>query len=338
MSTAKVIEFKPREGRVANLDDGYTRISNDLLEKIISFPFTLRQQNLLLSIARKTYGYNKKIDWIGNKQLSELTGYPETRCSTIKNELIKMNVLVTKGREVGINKNLGEWKSNITQTSKTFTKSVKKTFTKTVNHSLPKEVNTKDNTTKDNKKNTPISPKGENLAQELLNYYNQSRNARCQDFSPFIKALNKYSLDEIKLVIDWFDATGKAKAKPQSICRMTRFDGYLSDAITWHGSQKNYKAVIELFNDICGEKLGFVDEITPKRIEKIDNIIKAVSKKNSDVLAAIGMYFKILMDISTDLDICNPRTNWTMNFDNIMTVEKLDNTRSKFMKLQGEHQ
>ena len=153
MSTAEVIEFKPREGRMANLDDGYTRIANDLLEKIISFPFTLRQQNLLLAIARKTYGYNKKIDWIGNKQLSELTGYPETRCSTIKNELIKMNVLVTKGREVGINKNLNEWKSDITQTSKTFTKSVKKTFTKTVNHSLPKEVNTKDNTTKDNKDN-----------------------------------------------------------------------------------------------------------------------------------------------------------------------------------------
>ena len=153
MSTAEVIEFKPREGRVANLDDGYTRIANDLLEKIISFPFTLRQQNLLLAIARKTYGYNKKIDWIGNKQLSELTRYPETRCSTTKNELIKMNVLVTKGREVGINKNLNEWKSDITQTSKTFTKSVKKTFTKTVNHSLPKEVNTKDNTTKDNKDN-----------------------------------------------------------------------------------------------------------------------------------------------------------------------------------------
>lgn len=153
MSTAEVIEFKPREGRVANLDDGYTRIANDLLEKIISFPFTLRQQNLLLAIARKTYGYNKKIDWIGNKQLSELTRYPETRCSTTKNELIKMNVLVTKGREVGINKNLNEWKSDITQTSKTFTKSVKKTFTKTVNRSLPKEVNTKDNTTKDNKDN-----------------------------------------------------------------------------------------------------------------------------------------------------------------------------------------
>lgn len=340
MSTAKIIEFKPKEVRMADLDDGYTRIANELLEKIISFPFTLRQQNLLLSVARKTYGYNKKTDWIGNKQLSELTGYPETRCSTIKNELIKMNVLVTNGREVGINKNLVAWDADITRISKTFTKSVKKTFTKTVNHPLPKEVNTKDNTTKDNKDNTPISPKGEtvcaeNLAKELLAYYNQSRNARCQDYSPFLKVLDKYNLDEIKLVIDWFDATGKAKAKPQNICRITYFDGYLSDAIKRQESLTTYQNVIDTFNEICGEKLGCVDEITPKRIEKIDSIVKVVSKRNSDFLQAIRSYFEILMETSSDLDICNPKTNWAMNFDNVMTVEKLDNTRSKYMKLQG---
>lgn len=340
MSTAKIIEFKPKEVRMADLDDGYTRIANELLEKIISFPFTLRQQNLLLSVARKTYGYNKKTDWIGNKQLSELTGYPETRCSTIKNELIKMNVLVTNGREVGINKNLVDWNADITRISKTFTKSVKKTFTKTVNHPLPKEVNTKDNTTKDNKDNTPISPKGEtvcaeNLAKELLAYYNQSRNARCQDYSPFLKVLDKYNLDEIKLVIDWFDATGKAKAKPQNICRITYFDGYLSDAIKRQESLITYQNVIDTFNEICGEKLGCVDEITPKRIEKIDSIVKVVSKRNSDFLQAIRSYFEILMETSSDLDICNPKTNWAMNFDNVMTVEKLDNTRSKYMKLQG---
>lgn len=340
MSTAKIIEFKPKEVRMADLDDGYTRIANELLEKIISFPFTLRQQNLLLSVARKTYGYNKKTDWIGNKQLSELTGYPETRCSTIKNELIKMNVFVTNGREVGINKNLVDWNADITRISKTFTKSVKKTFTKTVNHPLPKEVNTKDNTTKDNKDNTPISPKGEtvcaeNLAKELLAYYNQSRNARCQDYSPFLKVLDKYNLDEIKLVIDWFDATGKAKAKPQNICRITYFDGYLSDAIKRQESLTTYQNVIDTFNEICGEKLGCVDEITPKRIEKIDSIVKVVSKRNSDFLQAIRSYFEILMETSSDLDICNPKTNWAMNFDNVMTVEKLDNTRSKYMKLQG---
>lgn len=340
MSTAKIIEFKPKEVRMADLDDGYTRIANELLEKIISFPFTLRQQNLLLSVARKTYGYNKKTDWIGNKQLSELTGYPETRCSTIKNELIKMNVLVTNGREVGINKNLVDWNADITRISKTFTKSVKKTFTKTVNHPLPKEVNTKDNTTKDNKDNTPISPKGEkssakNLAKELLAYYNQARNARCQDYSPFLKVLDKYNLDEIKLVIDWFDATGKAKAKPQNICRITYFDGYLSDAIKRQESLTTYQNVIDTFNEICGEKLGCVDEITPKRIEKIDAIVKVVSKRNSDFLQAIRSYFEILMETSSDLDICNPKTNWAMNFDNVMTVEKLDNTRSKYMKLQG---
>ena len=191
-----------------------------------------------------------------------------------------------------------------------------------------------------NKNNTPISPKGEkssaeNLAKELLAYYNQSRNARCQDYSPFLKVLDKYNLDEIKLVIDWFDAMGKAKAKPQNICRITYFDGYLSDAIKRQESLQTYQNVIDTFNEICGEKLGCVDEITPKRIEKIDSIVKVVSKRNSDFLQAIRSYFEILMETSSDLDICNPKTNWAMNFDNVMTVEKLDNTRSKYMKLQG---
>lgn len=191
-----------------------------------------------------------------------------------------------------------------------------------------------------NKNNTPISPKGEkssaeNLAKELLAYYNQSRNARCQDYSPFLKVLDKYNLDEIKLVIDWFDAMGKAKAKPQNICRITYFDGYLSDAIKRQESLQTYQNVIDTFNEICGEKLGCVDEITPKRIEKIDSIVKVVSKRNNDFLQAIRSYFEILMETSSDLDICNPKTNWAMNFDNVMTVEKLDNTRSKYMKLQG---
>ena len=345
MSTAEVINFPVGGKKVADLDDGYTRIANDLYDALIAADLTKHQQKVAHAYVRMTYGYNKKNDRIADSQIAAKAKLPRCKVNVAKQELLAMNVLIQVGKNIGINKNISEWNinksyqnSNNLQNGNSVTKTVTKSVTETVTMLLPKTEHTKDIISKDNKDNTPISPKGENLAQELLNYYNQSRNARCQDFSPFIKALNKYSLDEIKLVIDWFDATGKSKAKPQSICRFTRFDGYLSDAITWHGSQKNYKAVIELFNDICGEKLGFVDEITPKRIEKIDNIIKAVSKKNSDVLAAIGRYFEILMDISTDLDICNPRTNWTMNFDNIMTVEKLDNTRSKFMKLQGEHQ
>lgn len=166
--------------KVVDTDDGYTRIANELLEVVISADLTLRQIKVLLAIIRKTYGYNKKTDWIGNKQLSELTGLADTRCSTIKNELIQMNILISKGREVGVNKDISSWNLDITQNGKTFTKSVKR--------SLPKEVNTKDNITKDKKDNINISsnedislpvkkskPKKQNIPyQAVLEAYNDA--------------------------------------------------------------------------------------------------------------------------------------------------------------------
>lgn len=143
--------------RVADTDEGYTRIANELLEAILLADLTLRQTKVLIAVIRKTYGYNKKMDWIGNKQLSDLTGLADTRCSTIKNELIQMNILISNGREIGINKNISEWNFSLPQNGKTFTKKGKKSFTKSVKTSLPKEVNTKDNITKDKKDNINIS-------------------------------------------------------------------------------------------------------------------------------------------------------------------------------------
>ncbi|RKS87302.1 phage replication protein O [Orbus hercynius] len=347
MSVAEVIKFQPKEVRMADLDDGYTRIANELLEKIISSQLTSRQLNVLLAIARKTYGYNKKTDWIGNKQLSALTGYAETRCSTIKNELINMRIVISNGRACGINKNLTEWNINVTHLGKTFTKTSKKTFTKTVNSSLPKEVNTKDNITKE-KRNTPISPKGgkvsdeilelENQAKSLIEYYNTTRTAHCKNHDPFLKALKKYSFDDVRMVIDWFAETGKQNAKPENICRMTRFDGYLSDAIKFKQSQKTYTQILDKFNLICGEKLGRVDDLTVDRIHKIDKLIIELTKKTDRPLDAIEAYFETLIEISTDLDIKNPATNWEMTFDYVLSVTCLVKTREKYNRINGGQQ
>lgn len=111
----KLSDYRPPmevvEQRVADLDDGYTRIANELLEAIMSSDFTSRQIKLLLAVVRKTYGFGKKYDWISGEQLSELTGMPRTRCSSTKTELMNMNVLSTDGRKFGINKNIHEWVS-----------------------------------------------------------------------------------------------------------------------------------------------------------------------------------------------------------------------------------
>ncbi|WP_374993057.1 replication protein, partial [Burkholderia multivorans] len=44
------------------IEDGYTRIANELYEAILGFGFTQRQLLVLLTVLRKTYGYGKKED------------------------------------------------------------------------------------------------------------------------------------------------------------------------------------------------------------------------------------------------------------------------------------
>lgn len=155
MNTARVLQFPSdgggQERRVVDTENGYTRIANELLEAVIGSGLTQNQLLITLAVIRKTYGYNKTADWVGNSQLSELTGLPVTRCSTERNKLVKMNVLSVTGRLVGINKEVSAWKTKFNGISKAFTEpvkfteSVKDPFTESVNPALQNLLNTKDN-------------------------------------------------------------------------------------------------------------------------------------------------------------------------------------------------
>ncbi|MFB4523837.1 replication protein, partial [Enterobacter hormaechei subsp. hormaechei] len=250
-SPATVIPIRPSlavvERQVADLDDGYTRTANALMEAVMLSGLTQHQLLIVIAVWRKTYGYNKKADWIGNDQFAELTGMAATKCSTAKNELIRMGVLTQTGRQVGMNKNISEWKTKFNGISKTFTESVKQTFPKSVKSTLPNQSNTKDNNQNTERQDPPKSPKGENsLAQEVMDYFNELTGSRCAALAPFEKALSTvkskdqcYTAEELKLVIRWAHVNWGHSFKPENLCRMTRFDGYLSDALIWadgHGS------------------------------------------------------------------------------------------------------
>ncbi|MGP1148176.1 replication protein, partial [Serratia sp. CY49633] len=92
------------EQRVADTDDGYTRIANELLEAILRANLTARQLKIAFAIIRKTYGFGKKTDRITNTQIASLTGIHHTHVCTAKNEMIMMNIIVTSGTQIGINK------------------------------------------------------------------------------------------------------------------------------------------------------------------------------------------------------------------------------------------
>lgn len=203
-SPATVTPIRPSltvvERQVADLDDGYTRTANALMEAVMLSGLTQHQLLIVIAVWRKTYGYNKKVDWIGNEQFAALTGMAATKCSTAKNELVRMGVLTQVGRMVGMNKEISEWKTKVNGFSKTFTESVKKTFTETVNSDLPNQSNTKDNITKDKKDN-------ENTLPEQV---------RAEDETPPQPSSKHQAADEAFESIFWLAGmhkTGKKNAK-----------------------------------------------------------------------------------------------------------------------------
>ena len=129
---------------MADLDDGYTRVANELYEALIGADLTRNQAKVAHAVARKTYGFNKSRDRISDSQLGELTGLPRQKVNKAKNELITMGVLVVQGREIGLNKVISEWDTHCHQNSDTVTKAVTKSVTKTVTRVSPKQGHTKD--------------------------------------------------------------------------------------------------------------------------------------------------------------------------------------------------
>lgn len=147
------------ERKVADTDDGYTRIANELLEAVMSADLTARQLKVVLAIIRKTYGFGKKLDRITNTQIAAMTGIHHTHVCKAKNEMIAMRILVSTGIAVGVNKVVSDWNTGISQHSETLAKSANETLAKSANTHKPSQLNTKE-TIQKKKETTPKSPEG----------------------------------------------------------------------------------------------------------------------------------------------------------------------------------
>lgn len=261
----KLSDYRPSlavvERQVADLDDGYSRLSNTLLEAYSGADLTKRQFKVLLAILRKTYGWNKPMDRISDSQLSEITNLPVKRCNEAKLELVRMVVIKQQGGMFGPNKNISEWL--IPQNEGKSPKTREKISLKLRESYPSKQGDTKDTIQKKEKQDPPKSPEGENmLAQEVMDYFNELTKSRCSKLAPFEKVLSTvkskdqyYTAEELKLVIRWAHVNWGHGFKPENLCRMTRFDGYLSDALVWADGQGSnpspcpHEEIIKLWND-----------------------------------------------------------------------------------------
>lgn len=135
--TAEIIQFPDRRddghapaherGRSIQVEDGYTRTANAIVEALMKAPLTSREARVVRAVERATYGWNKPSAWLAASVLSEMTGMPEGKCSETLNALIRKRVLIRLGSSrspVKINKKIEEWnfttqKSRVTPKRKT---------------------------------------------------------------------------------------------------------------------------------------------------------------------------------------------------------------------------
>lgn len=315
---ATVTPIKPHlevvESIVADLDDGFIMIAMRLYEELIGANLTRNQAKVAHAVCRKTYGFKKKMDRIADSQIAEIARISRPKANIAKNELISMKVLISERGMIGPNKNIHEWViPECTQIDNIITKSGTKNVTKLVTASVTKTEHTKD-ISKDKINNTPLPPEGvEALALDCLEYYNQMAGARCSSPDAFLKALSTvkakgvcYSADELKVVIKWavtcWDSR-KTAPKPNNICRMTRFDGYLSDALVWaDGKGSNpaacpHEAIIDLWNEKFPAKAVAPHEWNRRRpafrdLEAVWN--GKTSQGNWRELKHMGMAFELI--------------------------------------------
>ncbi|MQJ65469.1 replication protein [Escherichia coli] len=166
-NTAKILNFgrgnfAEQELRVADIDDGYTRFANELLEAIASADLTARQLKVMLAYVRKTYGFNKKTDRIADDQIAQLTGLSRQNVNKAKKELISMNCLFMDGNQIGVNREVSAWQfSKCLQVSNFVSKLETKNVSKleTLNVSKLETHKRHSLKTKENINKPPISPK-----------------------------------------------------------------------------------------------------------------------------------------------------------------------------------
>ena len=99
----------------ADLEDGYTRIANSLLEALYKTPILSRESRVLLFIIRQTYGFGHKSRELSNGFIAAGTGIDIKSVSKIVKGLVSANVIEkeqAQGRKpqiMGINTQIQKW-------------------------------------------------------------------------------------------------------------------------------------------------------------------------------------------------------------------------------------
>ena len=117
-NTAEVIKFPApqqghQEGRMADLDNGYLRLANQIQDALCIVELSGREFRVLNAIVRLTYGWSKKSDRIANSLIADKTTLKVKHVSEAVISLAYRNIIVLRRigqtRYIGINTCLDKW-------------------------------------------------------------------------------------------------------------------------------------------------------------------------------------------------------------------------------------
>lgn len=140
------------------LENGYTKIANELLDAMCRLHLTGNQWMVLHAIIRRTYGWNKKEDWISGSQIAEMTGLHRSRVCESLRELQQLRVILRDGNHTGVQKDYTIWNVTENRNIQNVTEN-RNTVTEKRNKVLRNSRHTKDNKDIIQKTGIPPAPK-----------------------------------------------------------------------------------------------------------------------------------------------------------------------------------
>jgi len=117
-NTAEVIKFpvpkqEQQESRMADLENGYLRLANQIQDALCIVELSGREFRVLNAIVRLTYGWAKKSDRIANSLIADKTTLKVKHVSEAVLSLAYRNIIILRRigqtRYIGINTNLDKW-------------------------------------------------------------------------------------------------------------------------------------------------------------------------------------------------------------------------------------
>lgn len=98
--------------------ENFTRIPNDVLEEAIGNKAMCARARVFMVVLRKTYGWNKKEDWIALSQFEKMTGISKANiCRTLR-QLTALKIIIKSDNKYRINPIGKTWESLSNMTKK----------------------------------------------------------------------------------------------------------------------------------------------------------------------------------------------------------------------------